>query len=146
MQYFTVICFFLKDDKIITNYQKEKENKNKTILKTSLKENFKIVNKSISLPHLNSYFCIQINSEKNIQNNDRYYRGLSLFDHMDSLSCKATYLLPKLKSIYFTSKNDNVKRNKHLNGETDTLTNLEDKYTQVGKSAKIINCIYNAYK
>ncbi|KAL2723992.1 spindle pole body component 110-like [Vespula squamosa] len=119
------------DDKIITNYQKEKQNKNKTILKASLKDNFKIVNKSISLPHLDSYLSIQINSEKNIQYNDRYYRGLSLFDHMDSLSGKTTYLLPKLKSIYFTSKNDNDKRNKHINAETDTLTNLENKYTQV---------------
>ncbi|KAF7389243.1 hypothetical protein HZH66_010380 [Vespula vulgaris] len=119
------------DDKIITNYQKEKQNKNKTMVKASLKENLKIVNKSISLPHLDSYLSIRINSEKSIQYNDRYYRGLSLFDHIDSLSCKATYLLPKLRSIYFTSKNDNDKRNKHSNAETDIVTNLENKYTQV---------------
>ncbi|XP_014601989.1 PREDICTED: putative leucine-rich repeat-containing protein DDB_G0290503 [Polistes canadensis] len=119
------------DNQIIADYQKEKQYKDNSILKASLKESFKIIDKSISLPHLDSYLSIQFNHEQNIQYNDRHYRGFSLFNQIDSLSCKASYLLPKLKSIYFSSKSGNVERNKHLNVETDILTNLEDKYTQV---------------
>ncbi|KAI4501399.1 hypothetical protein M0802_003276 [Mischocyttarus mexicanus] len=119
------------DNQIIVDYQKEKQPKDNSILKASLKKSFKIINKSISLPHLDSYLSIQFNHEQNIQYNDRYYRGFSLFNHIDSLSCKASYLLPKLKSIYFSSKNEITERNKHINVETDIFTNLEDKHTQV---------------
>ncbi|XP_015177900.1 PREDICTED: putative leucine-rich repeat-containing protein DDB_G0290503 [Polistes dominula] len=117
----------------ILHYQKEKQYKDNGILKASSKESFKMINKSISLPHLDSYLSIQFNREQNIQYNDRHYhRGFSLFNQIDSLSCKASYLLPKLKSIYFPIKSRNVERKKHFNvNNTNILTNLEDKYTQV---------------
>ncbi|KAK2586976.1 hypothetical protein KPH14_010950 [Odynerus spinipes] len=121
---------YLKTFDDVPNSSKGKEHRNTTVTKQFLKENSKVINRSTSLPHLDSYLSIQINSEQNFHYNDKYYQNLSLFSHIDSLPYRGVYLLPNLRPPYVSSKIENAGRNQYKDVESD-LINLEDKHTQV---------------